>query len=132
MSFYFSNASQGGIDTLHSSLQELLEIAIQRSVFDFAITCGFRNEEDQNHAFATRKSTLRWPESRHNIQPANAFDVVPFVDGRADWNSTESYSIFYYLAGLFSGIAGELGIKLAWGGTWRNFKDMPHFQIELD
>jgi peptidoglycan L-alanyl-D-glutamate endopeptidase CwlK len=49
-----------------------------------------------------------------------AIDVVPIVNGKLDWN-------FSYWK--LSAHAGNHGIE--WGGTWKGFKDMPHFQKTL-
>ena len=37
--------------------------------------------------------------------------------------------MFEALAKEFKKVAKEKGIEVVWGGDWKNFKDLPHFQI---
>lgn len=48
-----------------------------------------------------------------------AYDVVPVVDGKAQWNDNRLWNI-----------AGEEGKKLGltWGGDWKSIVDKPHFE----
>ncbi len=48
-----------------------------------------------------------------------AIDVVEIKSGKAIWNQTDWKPIV--------AIAKQLGFK--WGGDWKSFKDLPHFQI---
>jgi hypothetical protein len=48
-----------------------------------------------------------------------AYDVVPIVDGEADWDNDKLWQI-----------AEEEGKKLGltWGGDWKSIVDKPHFE----
>jgi peptidoglycan L-alanyl-D-glutamate endopeptidase CwlK len=48
-----------------------------------------------------------------------AYDVVPLVNGKAQWDNTALWQI-----------AGEEGKKLGltWGGDWKSIVDKPHFE----
>lgn len=48
-----------------------------------------------------------------------AYDIVPVVDGKAQWNNNSLWQI-----------AGEEGKKLGltWGGDWKSIVDKPHFE----
>lgn len=50
-----------------------------------------------------------------------AFDFVPIVNGKAEWNNEKLWS-------LCGEIAEKLGLD--WGGRWQNFPDKPHVQIK--
>lgn len=48
-----------------------------------------------------------------------AFDFCPVVNGKLDWNNKTLFKK-----------TGEFGVKLGldWGGNWKSFVDLPHFQ----
>ncbi len=125
----FGKESQKHFDTLHPDLQRVLGEAIK--YVDFSITCGFRNEADQNKAFAEGKSKLKWPNGEHNKMPSRAVDVAPYP---INWNDAESFTL---LSGVIYGIACTLGIKLRLGIDWdgdfatleHSFKDRPHIEL---
>ncbi len=118
----FGPMSRRRLATCHPDLQTILSEAIE--ITDFAILCGHRNEIEQEVVYATGKSRVEFPNSRHNKTPALAVDVAPYP---IDWNDTER---FHRLAGVFLAVAHRLGIKIEWGGDWSTFVDMPHFQLK--
>lgn len=118
----FGKASKSRLATLHPKIQSVLNEAIK--YYNFSIVCGHRNEKDQNQAYDDRLSTKRWPNSRHNTLPSEAVDVAPYP---IDWNNDEE---FCFLAGLITGIAETMGIKLRWGGRWESLNDLPHLELE--
>lgn len=133
----FSARSMERFNTVHPQLRELLYEAIK--FVDFTILAGHRNEEDQNKAYDSGKSTKRWPNSKHNSLPSEAVDIAPyFLDPpHLDW---DDLAAFARLAGYIERIADEKGVKIRWGGDWNNnrrskderFVDMPHLEIILD
>jgi peptidoglycan L-alanyl-D-glutamate endopeptidase CwlK len=105
--------------------------------FDCSVIVGHRNEEDQNLAFATGKSQLRWPQSKHNASPSNAVDVAPWP---IDWDDRERFHLFagYVLATaeqLYQ--IGAIKRRVRWGGDWdsdtqvndNRFDDLVHFEL---
>ncbi len=56
--------------------------------FDCTILEGWRSEEDQNEAFRTGKSKLKYPEGKHNKQPSFAVDVAPYP---VDWENLDRF-----------------------------------------
>lgn len=89
------------------------------------LTQTLRTNEEQNKLFAQGRTTpgkvvtnARAGQSLHNY--GHAFDIA-FKDakGKVDWEDTEPYS-------RFAAIAKRHG--LAWGGDWKSFKDVPHFE----
>jgi peptidoglycan L-alanyl-D-glutamate endopeptidase CwlK len=61
--------------------------------------------------------------SKHQL--GAAIDPAPWIDGPN--NDPVSYAI---VAGAYLVAAGEMGIKLWWGGLWPNFRDLPHIQLD--
>lgn len=125
----FGAESTRHLNTLHPKLQKVLREAIKHA--DFAITCGFRNQVDQDKAYAEGKSKLKWPHGGHNKQPSRAVDVAPYP---IDWNDAEAFT---FLAGFIVGIGRTMGIKIIAGIDWdgdgnvreHSFKDRPHLQL---
>lgn len=132
---YFSDKSKEQLATCDKRLQKLFNFVIQH--WDCSVLQGFRNEDDQNAAFKSGYSHLKWPLSKHNIEtdgyPCSlAVDVVPYP---IHWDDKDR---FYCFAGFVMGVAAAMDIPLTWGGDWngdRNLKnqklyDLPHFQID--
>ena len=123
-------ASSERLSTCDQRLQDVVNEVVK--YFDCTVTCGHRNEVDQEEAFRTGKSTVHFPDSKHNSLPSKAMDLVPYP---VDWNDLKR---FYYFAGFVMAIAASKGITLRFGGDWNgdtqvkdnNFNDLPHFQIE--
>jgi peptidoglycan L-alanyl-D-glutamate endopeptidase CwlK len=134
----FSGISKTRLKTCHSDLQILCNRLIER--YDFTVVCGHRGEEDQNKAFKEKKSTKRWPDSKHNTVPSLAVDLAPYERTGIDWSKLQSC----YFAGQVIGLAEELfaqGImkhKIRCGIDWNgnqdinddNFFDAGHFEIK--
>ena len=125
----FSKKSMDILKTCDLELQELFIEVVRH--FDCSVLCGHRTEEEQNEAFRNNRSTKRWPESKHNLKPSMAVDVVPYP---IDW---ENLNRFYYFGGFVKGIAQDMGIKIRWGGDWdgdtltddQKFMDLPHYEL---
>lgn len=125
----FGTRSKEALETLDPELRDVLEEAIED--YDFSIIWGHRGEEDQNHAFATGKSKLQWPQSKHNRFPSMAVDIVPYPE-----LYEASYEKFFEMATYVLAAASRLGIPLRWGGHWLNYggpgyyrRDWAHFEI---
>lgn len=54
-----------------------------------------------------------------------AFDAVPLMNGKTVWETDDQWE-----ADLWQQM-GEIGVSvgLEWGGNWKGFTDMPHFQM---
>ena len=116
----FSRRSFDRLMTCDPTLREVLNEAI--TIYDFSVLCGQRGEEEQNRAYADGKSQLRWPNSRHNLDPSRAVDIAPYP---IDW---EDLSRFYYMATVVLAVAARKRIPVVWGGHWQ-MKDHPHFEV---
>lgn len=105
--------------------------------FDCTILEGYRNQEDQEAAFAAGNSKLHYPHGKHNNQPSLAVDAAPYP---LDW---KNISRFYWFAGYVMGIAqrlkdeGKITHAIRYGGDWDSdkeidedkFKDLVHFEL---
>jgi peptidoglycan L-alanyl-D-glutamate endopeptidase CwlK len=98
-------------------------------VTDFSVICGFRGEKEQNEAYARGHSKLKWPQSKHNQTPSMAVDIVPYP---IDWNDELRFrTLGAVVKEIWSQLPEEKreGWSLSWGGDWKTFKDLPHFEL---
>lgn len=151
----FGKQSQERFDTVVGDLQEILSMAIL--ITDFSITCGHRPKDIQNMYFVSGASRVRYPNSKHNKEPSQAFDIMPYdkrwgaLTGNVmqnrkiakDLQVTEQAaaqmvrSKYYYLAGVIRAVAYLLKLEVRWGGDWdsdddftdNKFNDLGHFEI---
>lgn len=121
----FGKRSTEKLHTLDMDLQEVLNEAIKH--FDFSIIDGHRDMETQNKYFNDGVSQVRWPNSKHNTYPSRAVDIVPYPGGFENPNE-----VFDRMATHIFAAANDLGVRLDWGGHWKNFKDYPHFELTDD
>lgn len=92
------------------------------------ITCTHRTNEEQADLYAQGRTksgkivTQIKKGGKHNQYPSKAIDIAfKKKDGTLDW----SESNFAKFAALIS----TFDRRVEWGGSWRKFKDLPHFQI---
>ena len=128
----FSKRSSKRLESCHPALQELFYTVLEE--INCSILEGHRGKELQEIYYNSNKSTLDWPDSKHNKVPSLAVDAAPYP---IDWNDTDR---FYYFAGVVKGVASQLGIDIRWGGDWdrdnnlknQKFFDLPHFELVGD
>ena len=113
-------------------LIEILERALEISSFrkdgvDFTIinTAGIRTPQEQNRLFRQGVSNADGYKKISKHQTGDALDVVPYVNGGASWDEKELLKV----AVCMLQASKELGYNLKWGGFWRTFKDLPHYQL---
>jgi peptidoglycan L-alanyl-D-glutamate endopeptidase CwlK len=97
----------------------------KQSGIDVIITSTYRDTESQDALYAQGRTIpgsvvtkAKGGESFHNYRCA--VDIVPIINGKADWNG--SHPVWAKL--------GELGKEagLDWAGGWKTFKELAHFQ----
>jgi peptidoglycan L-alanyl-D-glutamate endopeptidase CwlK len=106
--------------TCHPDLQLIVEELVLE--MDITVLCGTRGEAEQNEAFRTGKSKLKFPNSKHNSLPSKAVDLAPYP---IDWNNIKRFDIMMDIA---QKIADKHGIKIRLGRTF-SFKDYPHMEL---
>ena len=98
--------------------------AAKKEGIDVLVTSTYRDNESQNALYAQGRSkpgrivtNARAGQSWHNFRCA--FDVVPIVNGKAQWNDMRTFRRL-----------GEIGksVGLEWAGDWKSFKEYAHFQ----
>ena len=109
-------------------LERALEISSNRvDGVDFIIinTAGIRTPEEQNRLFKQGVSNADGYIKISKHQTGDALDVVPYVNGGASWDEKELLKVAICMLQA----SKELGYRLKWGGFWRTFKDLPHYQV---
>jgi peptidoglycan L-alanyl-D-glutamate endopeptidase CwlK len=121
---------------LHPRLQErvanFLRILLKEKV-DILIYCTYRSNKEQADLYAQGRTkpgkivTYAKPgQSKHNNtidgKPASlAFDCVPLVNGKPVWDAKDP--VWQKLGSI------GLSVGLEWAGTWKKFREYPHFQL---
>jgi peptidoglycan L-alanyl-D-glutamate endopeptidase CwlK len=102
---------------------------------DFIVTCTYRSDAEQAQLYAQgrtkpgKKVTNAPPgKSPHNctIGPENkpaakGFDICIMKHGKPDWNAEAPEWAQLGIIGVQCG--------LSWAGLWKNFREMPHFEL---
>ncbi len=126
--YTFGKSSIEHLNTCRKELQIVAYEAIKMT--NFSIVCGIRTEIQQNKLVEQGFSKLKYPDSKHNTNPSDAFDFVPYP---VDWKDSNQFT---QVASMIVGIAFAKGIILRWGGDWNQtgrlkdnkFDDLGHIE----
>jgi peptidoglycan L-alanyl-D-glutamate endopeptidase CwlK len=154
----FSESSKKKVAECRVELQVVLTDAIK--AVDFSVICGFRSKEEQDKAVAAGNSKVKFPNSKHNKSPSEAFDIYPYSKkfgllldtpavitkimektGKSKVDAVR-YILeeFMILAGVIKGVAASNRVPIRWGGDWdsdgdrldQSFNDLAHFELITD
>lgn len=96
----------------------------KRQGIDVIITSTLRDNESQDALYAQGRTkpgvivtNAKGGQSIHNY--ACAFDFVPIVNGKAQWNDINLFN-------KCGAIAESVGLE--WAGRWKTFKELAHCQ----
>lgn len=125
--YVFSFKSQQKLETCCPDLVRLFNEVIKHQ--DCTIICGRRGKGEQDKAYATGHSKLKYPKSYHNRMPSRAVDVAPYFQEKPHirWDDLDSFRIF---GGFVMGVAAALEIPIEWGGYWNSPNDFVHWQVK--
>ncbi len=117
------------IDKLHPAIQDKFRDAINelaRMGVNVRLYSGFRSFAEQHNLWkkgridaGSKVTNAKAGQSYHNYGLAG--DVVEIKNGRAIWDAAS----YRKIAPVFK----KYGFT--WGGDWKSFKDMPHFQMSF-
>jgi len=133
--YKLSNKSLKRLEGIKPVLIEILKEGIKNSPFDFGIPGdgGLRTAERQAELYAKGRTAegkiITWLDGHNKKsyhQTGKAFDIYAYVDGKASWNAKYYEPIARHLQDV---AIEKFGVQLVWGGDWRKFRDLPHFQI---
>lgn len=135
MSNNFGGRSTRELSTCDPRLDRLARRVLR--IKDHSIIKGHRPKEEQNAAFDSGNSKLRWPKGKHNGVPSKAMDVqtYPRPEKESDLRDEQ-----IYLLGVYKGVAIEQCIPIRTGMDWdrdgqiadNGFDDSFHVEIDDD
>ena len=135
MPYHFGRTSLENLEEAHPDLQRIFYEVIKH--VDCKVIEGFRGKDEQTFAYESGKSKVQWPNSKHNVEPAMAVDVVPWP---LDWDDLERFALF---GGFVMWVASRLFYTedidhmIRWGADWdsdgdiyeHSLVDFPHFEL---
>lgn len=126
----WSDRSLKSMDGIHPDLRRVLDDALQSSHHDFVVTEGLRSISRQKEMVRIGASTTM--NSRHLT--GHAVDLYGWVDlnnnGKVTFEEMSNVRVLTSIAGAIKASATKLGIPIVWGGDWRKFRDLPHFELD--
>ena len=122
-------ASDNRLKKVHPELAKRVRMLIDtfaQSGVQLEVVQGLRTFAEQDALFAQGRSKpgqvvtrARGGQSNHNY--GLAIDLVPYSNGKPNWNAPNS---------IWSAIGAEAEkLGLEWGGDWKRFIDRPHVQL---
>lgn len=130
--------TQKRINSLHPSVQEEMKLIINlcnqnlKGKAQIRITQGLRTIDEQNQLYAIGRTlpgkkvtNAKGGQSVHNY--GFAVDICLIINNKeASWNTTKDWdndqvADWYECVKIFASFGWE------WGGNWKKFKDLPHF-----
>lgn len=122
MAFVLGQRSLDRLKGVHPDLVKVVKRAIEITPIDFTVLEGLRTVERQKKLVAQGASKTM--KSRHIT--GHAVDIAPFVNGEIRWD----WPLYHKLAPAMKQAAKELKVPIIWGGSWRTFKDGPHWELD--
>jgi peptidoglycan LD-endopeptidase CwlK len=131
-----SASSEKKLNECDPKLQSVIRTAAQ--YIDIVVSCGQRGKEEQDKAFAEKKSKTPWPKSKHNVLPpaiySRAVDIAPLLRSQIPWSDR---LMFYFTVGYIKAIADQLKVKIRLGADFNmdkdlhndSFVDLPHIEL---
>jgi peptidoglycan L-alanyl-D-glutamate endopeptidase CwlK len=128
----FGKTSTEQLNAINPILKTLAIKTLEKSTVDFGVpsTGGKRTAAEQkilfDKGFSQKDGTIK--KSYH--QSGNAVDLVPYIDGGLTWENKQA---FHELHRAATEAWAEMGITewtLTWGGDWKTFIDLPHYQLD--
>lgn len=127
----FSQESFSKLSTCHSDLQVLFYEVIKH--YDCTVLVGYRNQIEQEKAFAEGNTKLHYPDGKHNRQPSMAVDITPYPI------NFDNEKLALWFGGYVLGIAqklkdeGKMTHSIRWGGAWNGLGELngPHILNDL-
>ena len=127
MTFELGKNSVINLAGVNDDAFDVIELALKLTSVDFGIpsTGGYRTKEDQNILFKKGLSMCDGVIKKSYHQSGNAFDVFAYVDGKASYQKHH----LTVIACAILQAANQLGVEILWGGHFKTFLDMPHYQL---
>ena len=134
--FKFSKKSLKKLEGLHPNLQNFFMELIKISPYDFSITQGIRTTAEQNKLYQQGRTTpgkivtncdgykLKSSHQTKSDGLGHAGDIAVLVNNKITWSER------YYKEVAMAARILMQKYNIEWGGDWKNFKDLPHFEYK--
>jgi peptidoglycan L-alanyl-D-glutamate endopeptidase CwlK len=125
----WSERSLRNLRGIHPDLRRVMDRALQESPVDFVITEGLRTLARQRQLLA--KKATKTLNSRHLT--GHAVDLYAWVDldldGTVEFVEMSNPRLMTRIADAIKAAAVKEKVAIVWGGDWKKFVDMPHFEL---
>lgn len=121
MTFILSDKSKTKLALVHPHLKQVVEQAIKISSVDFTVLEGIRTLDRQRELVKAGASTTMNSRHIHGL----AVDLGAMIGGHITWQP----KIYTQIADAMLATATKLDIPLIWGGSWRSFPDLVHYEL---
>lgn len=129
--YKLSKRSLSRLKNVEPILIAIIVEAIKESPFDFGIPRhgGFRTASEQYLLYkqVPKVTNIDGINRKSYHQTGRAFDIFAYVDGKATWDPKYYEPIARHLQKI---ALEKYNVILEWGGDFKSFVDMPHFQIK--
>lgn len=122
MVFILDTRAEKNLIGVHPDLVKVIRKAIILTDIDFTVTEGVRTLARQKQLLAA--GATRTLNSRHLT--GHAVDLAARVGKTIRWD----WPLYEKLAAHVLDAAEELSVPVIWGGSWKTFKDGPHFELD--
>jgi peptidoglycan L-alanyl-D-glutamate endopeptidase CwlK len=117
------------LSSVHPDLTKVFVRAAASLPFDVMVVQTERSPAEQKKNVA--KGVSMTTHSRHVRKNnknglINAIDATPLMGRTIPWKRLD---LFRAINDAMMKAAKELGIPIEWGGNWKTFKDMDHWQL---
>jgi lysozyme family protein len=115
-------ASLAHLDGVNGDIRAVILRAAEITAQPFIVTDGLRTVAEQREFLRTGRTTTM--NSRHLT--GHAVDLAAIVNGSPVFNDRTPYRPIWFAVRT---AAAELGVPIEWGGDWKSFVDVFHFQL---
>lgn len=129
--FRFGTGSLAQLEKINPILKTLAFGALSISTVDFGILKlgGIRTAEEQYELYKVGNSKADGTKKLSYHQSGMAVDFIPYIDCQYTWSSKEAFKA---INAAVNATWKEMCIpnySLVWGGNWKIFVDMPHYEL---
>lgn len=147
MGFALGKNSLTRLATVDPRMQAVVKRAIQLTPVDFTVTQGNRTRDEQARLYGKGRTAsqmvvkglptayakpneakVTWTMDSNHIG-GRAVDLAPYVNGAINWDENGRLAYWPALAKAMYAAAKELGVRIKWGGEWKDTPDRPHFEL---
>ena len=122
MAIILGARSLSRLEGVHVDLVRVVKKAAAMSSLDFTVLEGLRTAVRQKQLFD--QGATKTMNSRHLT--GHAVDIAPMLGGTIRWD----WPLYHQLAAVVKAAAKAENVPIQWGGDWRTFKDLPHFELD--